>query len=180
MNTAVLALLLTAAPLLLAADQPHPDPAQVLAGRYYSQFPDALVSGEKYTGENIVEVVPVASHAAYVRVHLDYFNGHTCGLYGVAKSYGDALVFRDLKQDLENQVCVLTVRRVGKSLSLDDGGGTCRSYCGARGSLSQVELPYGNKRPIRYLRRLKQSPQYRDALTEWQTGKRPQEFGQGR
>src|SRR5215218_7625700 len=99
MNNFAFAFLLTAAPLLLAADQPQADPAQALAGRYYSQFPNALVSGEKYTGENIVEVVQVAPRAAYVRVHLDYYNGHTCGLNGVAKSQGDALVVRDLEPD---------------------------------------------------------------------------------
>ena len=79
-------LVLVAVPMLLAADRPLPDPAHSPAGRYFSQFADGRVTGEKYTGEDIVEVVPVASHAAYIRVHLDYYNGHTCGIYEVASS----------------------------------------------------------------------------------------------
>ena len=162
---------LVAAPLL-AADRPTDDPAQSLAGRYYAQFADALVGGEKYTGENIVEVVPVASHAAYVRIHLDYYNGHTCGIYGIATSEADSLVYRETQPSPEKGACVLTIRRSGKSLSVDDSGGSCSSYCGARGSLSQVELPYQSKRPIRYLVRLRQSPQYRAAMKTWQASKR--------
>ena len=158
---------LIAASMLLAADRPRADPAQSLAGRYYSQFADGLVTGERYTGENIVEIVPVAPHAAYVRLHLDYYNGHTCGIYGVAISKGDSLTYRDPKQ--ESTGCILTVRRLGKSLSIDDGARSCSSYCGARGSLSRVTLPYASKRPIRYLARLKQSRQYGDALKEWRT-----------
>jgi len=164
--------LVAAAMLLLAADRPGTDPAQSLAGRYFAQFPDGLITGEKYTGENIVEVVPVAQGAAYVRVHLDYYNGHTCGIYGVATARADALVYRDLKANYESATgCVLTVRRSGKSLSIDDGGGTCSSYCGARGTFSDVKLPDKSKRPIRYLPRLKQSSEYREALAEWRSGK---------
>jgi len=163
---------LGAVPLLLAADRPIADPAQSLAGRYFSQFADGLVTGEKYTGEDIVEVVPVASGAAYVRVHLDYYNGHTCGIYGIATAKADALVYHDSKPNFESAGgCVLTVRRAGKSLSVDDGAASCSSYCGARGTLSLVNLPYKSKRPVRYLARLKQSSEYRDALTEWRASK---------
>lgn len=163
---------LGAAPLLLAADRPIADPAQLLAGRYFSQFANGLVTGEKYTGEDIVEIVPVAPRAAYVRVHLDYYNGHTCGIYGVATAQADALVYRDSKPNFESAGgCVLTVRRAGKTLSIDDGRNSCSSYCGARGTLSRVNLPYKSKRPIRYLPRLKQSSEYHDALTQWQVSK---------
>ena len=160
------------APLLVAADQPIADPAQSLAGRYFSQFADGLVTGEKYTGEDIVEIVPVAPGAGYVRVHLDYYNGHTCGIYGVATAKGDALVYYDSKPNFESaRGCILTVRRAGSSLLVDDEGGSCSSYCGARGTLSRVDLPYKSKRPIRYLTLLKQSSEYRDALTEWRSRK---------
>lgn len=157
--------------MLLAANRELTDPARSLAGRYYSQFADGLVIGEKYTGEDIVEVVPVAPHAAYVRVHLDYYNGHTCDISGVASAEGSALIYPDGKPNYESDAgCILTVKRLGKSLSIDDRGSSCSSYCGARGTLSNVSLPYESKRPIRYLPRLKQSSEYRDALTEWRTG----------
>lgn len=164
--------LLILAALVTLAPVPTSDSAQQLAGRYYNQFPDGLVTGEKYTGENIVEIVPVASGAAYVRLHLDYYNGHTCALAGVAHSVGDALVYQS-KDDWDDQTCVLKIRRTGKSLSIDDNGDTCKGYCGARGSLSGVQLPFASKRPIRYLARLKRSPQYAAAIAEWRKGKQP-------
>ena len=146
------------------------DPVKSLAGRYYKQFADGLVTGEKYTGEDIVEIVPVGRDAAYVRIHLDYYNGHQCGIYGVARAEGDALVYRARKTPYEDQPCVLTVRKSGKSLSIDDGNSTCSGYCGARGTLSNVEVPWSSKRPIRYLARLKHSPRYRQALAAWDNG----------
>jgi len=159
---------------LLATGASAPDPAQNLAGRYYRQFPNAMVDGSQYTGEKIVEIVPVAPRVAYVRVHLDYYNGHVCAITGVARAEGNALVYRDPRPTLGKYGrCVLTVRRVGKSLLIDDGElASCGPrYCGARGTLNGVTLPYVSKRAIRYLPRLKASSQYRDALAEWRTGK---------
>ncbi|MBX9859951.1 MAG: hypothetical protein K2Y20_10225 [Sphingomonas sp.] len=160
------------APLALLAAAGPVDPATLLAGRYYEQFPDALVSGEKYTGENVVEIVPVAPRAAYVRFNLDFFNGHKCGIYGIATAQGDALVYREASEPSSGERrCTLSIKQQGTKLAWDDDGGTCAAYCGARGSLSKGSLAYASKRTIRYLPRLKASPQYRDALTEWRTGK---------
>jgi len=157
-------------PLTLAASRATPDPAQALAGRYYHQFVDGLVTGEKYRGEDIVEIVPVAPNAAYFRIHLDYYNGHTCSISGVARTEQQALVYRDPEKQYDGTVCVLRISRAGKSLSIDDGEQSCKSACGARGSLSAVTLPYSSKRPIRYLTRLKASDQYRFAIAEWRKG----------
>ena len=164
-------------PLLLAAGPASPDPAQRLVGRYAMDVQEGFMdSKETYTGLRIAEIVPVAPRAAYVRVALDYFNGHSCDISGVAKAEGDALVYRDPDTSMaypesSSKQCVLTVRRVGKSLRIDDGDESCHSYCGARGTLSNVSLPYASKRPIRYLDRLKRSAEYRAAITEWKTGR---------
>lgn len=160
------------APLALLAAAGPVDPATLLAGRYYAQFANALVSGEKYTGQNIVEIVPVAPRAAYVRLNLDFFNGHKCGIYGIATAQGDALVYRDPSEPSPGERrCTLSIKREGTKLTWDDDGGTCAAYCGARGTLSNSSIAYASKRPIRYLPRLRTSSQYRDALTEWRTGK---------
>ena len=156
-------------PILLAAGQANFDPAKKLAGRYYRQFPNALVGGEKYTGEDIVEIVPIATGAAYFRLHLDYYNGHICSLSGVAEARRGALFFDDRGRFGER--CHLTIALSGKSLRLDDEGGTCQSYCGARGTLSDVRLPYASKRPVRYLAQLKSSAQYQGALADWRKQK---------
>jgi len=155
------------APLLVGAAASAPTAVDSLAGRYYRQFPNALVTGEKYTGENIVEIVPVAGSAAYVRIHLDYFNGHSCSLFGIAKAEGRALVYRDPGETWDGRPCVLRIRRSGRDLSIDDGGGTCSDNCGARGTLSEIALPFASRRQITYMNRLKASPEYRQAISEW-------------
>jgi hypothetical protein len=159
-------------PLAIAATQASTDPAQDLAGRYYDQFKDALVTGDKYTGEDIVEIAPIQPGAAFVRIHLDYYNGHSCDLSGVAQSQAGALVYRDPTPQYDGGTCIHRLRRNGRSLSIDDNGGTCSGYCGARGSLTNVTVPFSSKRPIRYLTRLKASEEYRDALAEWRKEKK--------
>jgi hypothetical protein len=158
-------------PISLAATRASADPAKELQGRYYTAFQDALITGETYLGENIVEIVPVRRNAAYVRIHLDYYNGHSCGIFGIAGSIGETLVYRDPKPQYDGTSCALSLKREGGSLLIDDHGGSCSAYCGARGSLSKVRLPYRSKRPIRYLARLKSSSEYRQAVAEWMKGK---------
>ncbi|OYY72648.1 hypothetical protein [Sphingomonas sp. 28-63-12] len=157
--------------LLAAASGAAPDPATLLAGRYYEQFPNALVTGETYTGEDIVEIVPVAPRTAYVRFALDFYNGHSCSLAGVATADGEALVYRAAAPLVEDeQTCMLRIERNGDELRWSDEG-SCKAYCGARGSFLHGAIPYRSKRPIRYLAKLKGSSAYRDAITEWRTGK---------
>ena len=165
-------ILLAIVPLSLAATRASTDPAQALAGRYYAQFKDAFVTGEKYTGEDIVEIAPIQPGAAYVRTHLDYYNGHSCDLFGIAQAEAGALVYRDPTPQFDGRTCILRLKQSGRSLSIDDNGGTCSGYCGARGSLSNVSVPFSSKRPIRYLARLKASEEYRDALAEWRKEKK--------
>jgi len=146
-------------------------PVTTLAGRYSSHFQNGLVDGSTYWSDDVVEIVPVSADAAYVRAELQFYNGHSCSIAGVAKAQGDALVYRAPVTPDPDDHCVLTVRRKGTSLLIDDGDNSCKSYCGARGSLGDQTLPWRSKRPITYMARLKTSSTYRDALTEWRTGK---------
>jgi hypothetical protein len=45
-----------------------------VAGVYKEQFQNAFVNGEKYPSEDVLEVVPVDDHAAYVRMDLEFAN----------------------------------------------------------------------------------------------------------
>lgn len=146
-------------------------PVTDLAGRYSSHFQNGLVDGSTYWSDDVVEIVPVSADAAYVRAELQFYNGHSCSIAGVAKAQGDALVYRPPVTPDPDDHCVLSVRRKGASLLLDDGDNSCKSYCGARGSLGDQTLPWKSRRPITYMARLKGSSTYRDALTEWRTGK---------
>ena len=161
-----------AAALLAAAGPATPDPVGTLAGRYSWHFRNGLVDGTSYWSDDVVEIVPVDARHAYVRAETNFFNGHSCSLAGVVEADGDRLIYRDpAPADQYSPACRLTVRRAGKNLSLDDGDGGCKRYCGARGSFRGTSLAWTSKRPITYLPRLQASATYRDALTEWRTGK---------
>jgi hypothetical protein len=91
----------------------------------------------------------------------------------VAKAAGGKLVYREKQPSYDGgPTCHLTITNKGKSLLLDDGDGSCQSYCGARGSLSGFDLiPLSSKRPISYMARLKGSGEYKQAIADWKAGK---------
>lgn len=131
--------------LTLGAAPATSDPVRSLTGRYSATFPNAMVDGEKYTSENIVEIVPVSGDAAYVRVHTEWFNGHGCALWGIAAAEGNRLVYRDPDPATisGSGQCILSVRRVGSRLRLndEDRDGCYIRYCGMRGSFQNIDLP---------------------------------------
>ena len=144
------------------------DPVQGLAGRYSHHFKNGTVDGETYWSDDVVEVVPVDAGHAYVRFALDFYNGHSCSLEGVARAEGDALVYHEPAADqIGEGECLLRISRRGNQLVWDDAGGSCKDHCGARGSLTDGSLAWSSKRAITYLPRLKGSAAYRDALAAW-------------
>jgi hypothetical protein len=155
-------------PALLAAGPATFDPVAGLAGRFSSHFRNGLIGGSDYWSDNVVEVVPVDARHAYVSFDLQFYNGHSCSLAGVAKAEGDALVYRGPPDDtfLGDSPCRLVVRRHHGQLTWNDDG-TCKAHCGARGSFLTDGLPWSSKRRITYLPRLKRSSDYRDALFAW-------------
>ncbi len=139
-----------------------------LAGRYGSHFRNGDVLGEKYWSDDVVEIVPVGPDAAYVRLELDFFNGHMCLISGIGRAEGERIVYDDHGSMLPGEPpCVLSVSRRGRDLLIDDGGGSCQIYCGGRGSLSDETLPFSSRRSISYMKRLKASQEYTDALKNW-------------
>ena len=146
------------------------DVVKTLAGRYSSHFKNGDVSGDVYWTDNVVEIVPVAPDAAYVRVELSFFNGHMCSISGVSQVDGKKIIYNDQARIVpDRSPCVLSVSRKGSNLLIDDGNGSCSMCCGARGSLTNETLPFASRRPISYMTRLKASKQYTDALEAWQS-----------
>ncbi|MGI3776865.1 MAG: hypothetical protein ACRYGC_06170 [Janthinobacterium lividum] len=145
------------------------DAAQALSGRYGEHFANGDVDGRAYDSDDVVEIVPVGQGAAYLRIELAFFNGHTCSLSGIGAADGGRIVYEDAEPDMPGAPpCVLTVSRDGATLLVDDADGSCKAHCGVRGSLSNVTLPFASRRPIRYMARLKASREYADALRAWQ------------
>ena len=123
------------------------------------------IEGGKYQSEDVLEIVKVRPDQAYVRVHLLFFNGHQCSVYGIAKVEGDELVYRTRRYN--DQMCVLTLRRNGNRVVFGDKDSACHDeFCGMRGIFEGQGFPLSSRRPIRYMKRLLKSREYAEAIAE--------------
>jgi len=141
-------------------------------GVYKTKFDNAMVSGEKFLSENVIEIVKVGSDAAYVRVHLEFYNAHTCDLWVVASADADQLVYQAPHgTKTMGDGCTLTITRDDGTLTLHDADGACRNYsCGVRGSIDGASFPLRAKGTIHRVRRIKRSYEYKEAVAEWKNG----------
>jgi len=143
-----------------------------MAGVYKRRFKNADISGKAYDSEDVFEFVPVGASAAYLKMHLEFFNGHVCDIAGVAeyKKVG-GFVFQD--DDDPQEPCLLTVRLTGDAIDFADPTGSCRKFCGARGGFSQgFEL--SRRRTIRYMPIILKSDEYIKAMEAYEK-RRPQQ-----
>lgn len=142
------------------------DPVNRFAGRYSDHFQNGDVQGEKFWSDNVVEIVPVSPDATYFRILLVFYNGHTCDIDGVAQTNGQNLIFHDPAV----AKCTLQISKQRDQLLLNelDPDLDCKlNYCGMRGGFDGITLPWRSRRPITYMRLLKGSREYRDAIKLW-------------
>ena len=163
-----------------AADASLPPSAKDIEGVYKHRFMNGIITPGKapmeadtpYESEDIVEIVPYDDSHIYVRAELQFYNGHTCSISGLAGREGRGYVFHDPETVAAGeQPCTLTVMPSRDTLTLTDrlgadGASTCRMHCGARGTLSNYTIPMKARRPIRYLDRLKRSNEYQKAIAD--------------
>ena len=130
------------------------------------------MDGPDYGVDDVAEIVPIDAGHAYVRLHLQFYNGHVCALSGVAEAQDGQLVYDGEAGDTfaGGRPCRLTLKREGGALVWNDDN-TCKAHCGERGSFMGRSLPWSSKRSITYLTRLKSSREYQAALTEWRARK---------
>ena len=141
-----------------------------VAGVYRHSFENGDVDGTKYRSENVLEIVKIRPDQAYIRAHLEFYNGHRCSVYGIAKLEGEALTYRT--RSYNNSVCVLTLRRRGDRLVFGDNGSACRDkFCGMRGAFEGEGFLLSSRRPIRYMKRLLASREYAEAVAEQSNAK---------
>ncbi len=154
------------------------DPVKQFAGRFSKHFPNSDIDGHRYWSDNVVEIVPVSTNAAYFRIHLEFYNGHACSLSGVAQASGSGLRYQTVipvydfsSRGMKNGQCVLQISKQDNHLllkELDPDMGCKYNYCGTRGEFDGVTLPWKSHRSISYMQKLKTSNEYRDALKRWQ------------
>lgn len=143
-----------------------------IAGVYKHDFTNGDIQGDTYRSEDILEIVALSPERAYVRVHLEFFNGHECGIYGIAEREGNALVYHDSQKDVYGHLCVLKIVKTDKAIVFkeDDTDWPCKNqYCGARGAFDGTSFDISARRPIRYMTRLLSSEEYSDAINEYKT-----------
>ncbi len=174
------ALLLVSAALALPAlaAPGAEDPAGAIEGVYKRRFMNTINAGpdrpaERYLAEDVVEFVREDADHVYLRAHLEFANGHMCGVWGIAQREGEDFVYRQQQSVVPGEAaCTLRVKVTPGNILLDDrdaaGTPTCRAQCGARGSLSGYSIERKARRPIRYMNRVKESRQYREAVHEFQ------------
>jgi hypothetical protein len=148
---------------------------QQISGVYKERFQSAaIVPGkpdEPYQAEDVIEIVPYDADHLYVRTHLDFYNGHTCDISGMARYENGAFVYHDPERLLPDEPpCALKVGIVKDKLVITDrttpdAVSSCSAYCGVRGSLN-YSIGLDKRRPIRYLDRLKASRQYAHAIDD--------------
>jgi hypothetical protein len=139
---------------------------QKLEGVYKNRFQNSDIDGNKYQSENVFEFVHVSDVAAYIKVHLQFFNGHSCSISGIAeyKQSGE-LIFQD--PDIENS-CALSISQNKEQIKFEDRGGNCHKFCGARGGLGGVVFNLNQKRKIRYMPTILKSNDYQTAISSYQ------------
>ncbi|HUX79209.1 MAG TPA: hypothetical protein VMW10_05635, partial [Alphaproteobacteria bacterium] len=139
-----------------------------IEGVYKHRFKNGLVDGTSYESENIFEIVRVAKDAIYFKLNLQFYNGHTCTLHGIAQYIKDkAFLFRGDSED----ICSLKIEPTVDGVMLKDGvygGNPCRDYhCGARGGFNDLVFKKSLRRPIKYMKTLKNSADYKKSTEEF-------------
>lgn len=181
MKTNFLALLGAAMLCLLpayAAEKKKPtELMHEIDGVYKHRFKNTMaVAGQAdqtYESEDIVEVLPYDDKHLYLRAHLEFANGHTCDIAGMAGYEHGAFVYHDpTPPQPRERACALRLHVTDKKLVLTDretpdAEATCRAYCGARGDLD-YEIGRDARSEIRYVERLKKSKAYRQAVQDLQ------------
>jgi hypothetical protein len=136
-------------------------------GRYEVQFENSLVSGERYTALNVMELAAYSPSAAYLGLELEFYNGHQCAFHGVVDVEGDHFVYH--QKDGSDPPCALTLSRKGRKMVVNDPNGACTMQgCGARGTLDGIDFPVSAGRTVRYSPRLQDSEAYKAAVAEYE------------
>jgi hypothetical protein len=137
-----------------------------VAGVYKKTLKNGNIDGGKYQSEDILEIAKISPTTAYVRTHLEFFNGHICNIWGIAQVEGGALVYHGETNSQGNK-CALSVKVAAGKITLEDKEGACAiGTCGNRGMYSGTAFELKQRRPIRYMDVLVKSDEYKDAIDE--------------
>lgn len=135
-----------------------------LEGVYKQKTKSGFVTGEEYTAEDVLEIVKVSDNSIYFKTVLHFYNGHKCGLSGVA-NYRKAGGF--VYEEVGDSACRLLIEPKKNQISFTDLA-NCKNYCGARGSWNGSAFATSQKRKIKYLPTILKSDDYKNALSAFE------------
>lgn len=125
-----------------------PITAYSFAGHFTAPFDNRTEDGRRFTSTDTVLIVPTDSRHAMIDIHTHFLNDSECRIGGVATVDRDTLVFRNPNEvGYEGRSCELRIQRSGNRLTWDDRG-SCQSYCGIRGRLSDGVMAWSSRRPV--------------------------------
>jgi hypothetical protein len=164
-KTAIIALMLVAAPLSAGLAATALVDLNKVAGVYTDRFRNALVSGETYMDSNTLAIIPLTPERVFFSTDLHFYNGHTCGLSGIATIQGRELVFRE-KEPFADKRCVLRIQPGRTAIRMEDSDFSCSAYCGVRGSFNGVSFPMTKRKRLTASDRAAMEPDIKQALSE--------------
>jgi hypothetical protein len=157
--------LLAAVALMASPVWASPDPAAI-AGVYKHLQKPTVEDGARTQSEDILEIVPYGpekEHKAYFRLQMRFAKFHTCDATGIARTTPDGL---DFEGEVFGNACKLKIAFTPRGLRIRDEEDRCRmAFCGARGTLNWTSpILKSDRRPIRYMQRLLDSDEYKQAV----------------
>jgi hypothetical protein len=124
-----------------------------IAGRYRHSFANGDVQGDNYHSTDTLTLTPVGAASIHFDIELNFYNGHTCSLSGGALFRKDgSFVFDD---DPANAIppdpaCRLAIVPDKDGISFKDLNGSCKNYCGARGSFDGAAFTFAQRVPTKH------------------------------
>lgn len=156
-------ILVSKLPICQASEPPTVDSLQ---GVYKESFQNAMMDGTQYTSANRFLLMPVSPVTAYFDLHLEWANGHSCALSGIADTTSPQIMTYSTPSILE-KTCTFNINLGTQKFSFSDSNGACRLIsCGARGLLDGVEFEYGVVEKI-VPSKVKKTPDYIRVMNEY-------------
>ena len=146
------------------------DPATIESsqGIYKYSFPNALMDNTQYTSENRFLLMPISPTTAYFDVHLEWANGHSCDLSGIADVMSEQVLSYSTPSIME-KTCTFNIDLGANEFVFGDSNGACRIIsCGSRGMLDGVEFEYETVEKITPAI-IKETPSFIRAMSEYKT-----------
>ena len=129
----------------LGAAAPASEMARV-AGVYREPFMNHMADGEPYRSVDVLRIERRGPSQAYVDVHLEFRNGHTCDIGDVAHYEAGVFSMTVDPRTRPGETCAFTLTVLPEVLKTGAKGEGCFSFCGMRGTLDGAEFKRGSRR----------------------------------